>query len=120
TFDCRTAAAAAGGVTTVLDMPNTLPGVDQLDAFDEKLATVSPRARVDFGLWALLRSGSVPDQIDALAEAGAMGFKAFLGYAWRRSKRQVVQGIGGEDPDLEAPPDYGTLARMAPLIARWA
>jgi dihydroorotase-like cyclic amidohydrolase len=119
-FDRLTAAAAAGGTTTVVDMPNTVPGVDRLDAFEDKVATVSGRSRIDFALWGLIRGGSSAEDLDAVAEAGAVGFKAFLGYAWRRGKRQVTQVFGGQDPDLEAPPDYGTLARLAPEVLRWS
>jgi allantoinase len=119
-FDSLTAAAAAGGTTTVVDMPNTIPGVDRLEAFESKLATVSSRARVDFALWGLLRSGSQGEELEALAEAGAVGFKAFLGYAWRRGSGQVTQVFAGDDPDLEPPPDYGTLARLAPQLRRWS
>ena len=114
-----TAAAAAGGVTTVLEMPNTIPAVDSLSRFEDKAELLAGRARVDFGLWALIRAGSRPDDVDALAEAGAIGFKAFLGYAWRRSTGQVTQTFA-PNPELEPPPDYGTLARLAADVSRWS
>ena len=117
-FGTLTAAAAMGGVTTVLDMPNTVPAVDAAGVLEAKAALARPKARVDFGLWALVRSSSTEDQLEALAAAGAVGFKAYLGYSFGVSRKQVLQASEANDPDLEAPPDYGTLARLAPAMAR--
>jgi allantoinase len=116
-FGTLTEAAAMGGVTTVLDMPNTVPGVDSAGVLEAKAALAHAKSRVDFGLWALVRSSSTADQLEALAEAGAIGFKAYLGYAFSLGRKQVMQLLDPDDPDVEAPPDYGTLARLAPVIA---
>lgn len=116
-FGTLTAAAAAGGVTTVIDMPNTVPAVDSAGVLEAKAALAHSRARVDFGLWALIRSTSTPAQLTGLAAAGAVGFKAYLGYAFSLSRKQVLHALEGGDPDLEAPPDYGTLTRLAPTLA---
>jgi dihydroorotase len=117
-FASLTAAAAAGGITTVVDMPNTVPAVENAAVLHEKVDAVSGRAVVDFGLWGLLGEASRPEQVAELLEAGAVGLKAYLGYAVRRSNRQVVYTVELGDPDLEPPPDYGTLARLAPDLAR--
>jgi allantoinase len=117
-FGTLTAAAAMGGVTTVVDMPNTVPAVDAAGVLEAKAALARPKARVDFGLWGLVRSSSTPEQLEALAAAGAVGFKAYLGYAFSVSRKQVLQTYDADDFDLEAPPDYGTLARIAPVVAR--
>jgi allantoinase len=116
-FGTLTAAAAAGGVTTVIDMPNTVPAVDAAGVLESKAALARAKARVDFGLWALIRSTSTPEQLAGLAEAGATGFKAYLGYAYSLSRKQVLHSFAHDDPDLEAPPDYGTLTRLAPALA---
>ncbi|HYM97681.1 MAG TPA: dihydroorotase family protein [Candidatus Sulfotelmatobacter sp.] len=116
-FGTLTAAAAAGGVTTVFDMPNTVPAVDSAGVMEAKAALARSKARVDFGLWGLIRSTSTADQLAAMAEAGAVGFKAYLGYAFSLSRKQVHYQLDLDDPDLESPPDYGTLARLAPVIA---
>jgi allantoinase len=117
-FGSLTAAAAAGGVTTVLDMPNTVPAVDGAGVLESKGALARPKARVDFGLWGLVRSSSTAEQLEGLAEAGAVGFKAYLGYAFSLGRKQVQYSASLDDPDLEPAPDYGTLARLAPLLAR--
>lgn len=117
-FGTLTAAAAAGGVTTVLDMPNTVPAVDSEAVLEAKAALARSKAKVDFGLWGLIRSSSTAEQLEALAAAGAVGFKAYLGYAFSLSRKRVQYSPELDDPDLEAPPDYGTLARLAPVVAR--
>jgi allantoinase len=116
-FGTLTSAAAAGGVTTVIDMPNTVPGVDAAGVLEAKAALAHSKARVDFGLWGLIRSSSTAEQLEGLAQAGAIGFKAYLGYAFSLSRKQVLYSPDAGDPDLEAPPDYGTLLRLAPGIA---
>jgi dihydroorotase len=117
-FGTLTEAAAVGGVTTVLDMPNTVPGVDSAGVLETKAALAHAKSRVDFGLWGLIRSSSTADQLEALADAGAIGFKAYLGYAFSVGHKRVMQTADLDDPDLEAPPDYGTLARLAPVVAQ--
>jgi allantoinase len=117
-FASLTAAAAAGGVTTVLDMPNTLPGVADAEVFAAKREAVAAKAMVDYGLWAMLRSSSSEEQVGGLAAAGAIGFKAFLGYAVRRSTGQVLYEPGAAIKDLEPPASYGTIARLAAALAQ--
>ena len=117
-FTSLSAAALAGGVTTVLDMPNNVPAPDTGEALQLKAAFVGDRAGVNFGLWGLIRSSSTADQLRSLAEAGAIGFKAYLGYAYRHSLRSVTYSpAAAGDPDLEAPPSYDTLDRLGPVLA---
>lgn len=113
-----TSAAAVGGVTTVLDMPNTVPAVDSPDVFADKARIAGSRALVDFGLWGLVRSSSTPEAIAGLLDAGAVGLKAFLGYAYHRGRRAVTYTVILDDPELEAPPGYDTIARLGPVLAR--
>jgi dihydroorotase len=72
------AAAAIGGVTTVFDMPNTVPPTDSRENFNRKLEAASAKSIVDFGLYGLLGEHNL-DRLPELAEAGAIGFKLFLG-----------------------------------------
>lgn len=117
-FGTLTAAAAAGGVTTVVDMPNTVPAVDSAGVLEAKAALARRKARVDFGFWGLIRMSSTEEQMEELAAAGATGFKAYLGYAFSIDRKQVVHGLDVAVPGIEPPPDYGTLARLAPTLAR--
>src|SRR5437588_2647011 len=112
-FGSLTAAAAAGGVTTVLDMPNTLPGVADAPALETKRAALAGKAAVDYGLWGLLRSSSTAEQVRDLAAAGAIGFKAYLAHSVQVTTGTVQSTPGGLHPDLEPPASYGTIARLA-------
>jgi allantoinase len=72
------AALAAGGYTSFIDMPlNNLPVTTTVEAFDLKLAAMKRSARIDFGLWGGLLPGNL-DQLEGLVERGVMGFKAFM------------------------------------------
>jgi allantoinase len=77
-FDSATRAAAAGGVTTIVDMPlNSVPPTVTVDALRTKQAAARDRVHVDVGFW----GGAVPDHLGDLAalhEAGVFGFKCFL------------------------------------------
>lgn len=77
-FATATAAAAAGGVTTVIDMPlNSLPPTLDPGALAIKRAAAIGVNRVDVGFW----GGAVPEnlgELGALWEAGVFGFKCFL------------------------------------------
>ena len=77
-FATATRAAAAGGVTTILDMPlNSVPATTSVAALEAKRAAADGQCSVDVGFWA----GAVPDSLGHLAElweAGAYGFKCFL------------------------------------------
>jgi allantoinase len=77
-FATATTAAAAGGVTTVLDMPlNSIPATTSVEALNIKRVAADGQARIDLGFWA----GAVPESLGHLAElhaAGVFGFKCFL------------------------------------------
>jgi allantoinase len=78
-FQTGTSGAAGGGYTTVLEMPQTQPLVDSVETFEDKRATVSPKAVVDFGLYCALVPNNATD-VDTLrniARAGAIAFKGF-------------------------------------------
>lgn len=76
-FDTGTAAAAAGGITTIFEMPPAHVGIATVDLLVERAQTVQPRARVDFGLFAGASHQNL-DEIAGLARAGAIGFKTYL------------------------------------------
>jgi allantoinase len=77
-FETATRAAAAGGVTTIVDMPlNSIPPTTTLAGFEEKLAAAEDKCTVDVAFW----GGVVPGNVDELApliQRGVRGFKCFL------------------------------------------
>ncbi|NWG24458.1 MAG: allantoinase AllB [Pseudorhodoplanes sp.] len=73
-----TAAAAFGGVTTVFDMPNTIPPTATAESLAEKHAIASSKAHVDYGLYGLLGEETIA-HVGALIEGGVIGFKLYMG-----------------------------------------
>jgi dihydroorotase len=73
-----TRAAVFGGVTTVLDMPNTVPPTATVEAAEQKLALASRSAYCDFGILGLL--GESEEPVASLVASGlVVGLKCFLG-----------------------------------------
>lgn len=77
-FSSATRAAAAGGVTTILDMPlNSIPATVSVAALEEKRSAARGKCAIDVGFW----GGAIPDNIPDLRplhDAGVFGFKCFL------------------------------------------
>ncbi|MEU8050635.1 MULTISPECIES: allantoinase AllB [Micromonospora] len=77
-FASATRAAAAGGVTTLVDMPlNSVPPTVTVAALETKRAAARGRCHVDVGFWGGVVPGNLGDLV-ALRRAGVFGFKAFL------------------------------------------
>jgi allantoinase len=77
-FATATRAAAAGGVTTLVDMPlNSIPPTTTLAGFREKLAAARGQCYVDVGFWGGVVPGNT-GELSALFDAGVVGFKCFL------------------------------------------
>ena len=77
-FETGSAAAAMGGITMVADMPNTIPVTSTVESFTEKANIAREKSYVDFALFALLNNDNL-NEIAGLKDAGALGFKVFLG-----------------------------------------
>jgi allantoinase len=95
TFVTETEAAAAGGVTTVLEMPISTPGCARTDILESRKALGQAQALVNFGLYGapgLLDRG----EIMGMAEAGACGFKVFT-HATPKGREDEFLGICIED-----------------------
>ena len=77
-FDTATRAAAAGGVTTLVDMPlNSVPATTTVAALHAKVDAARAQCHVDVGFWGGVVPGNAGD-LDPLVDAGARGFKCFL------------------------------------------
>ncbi len=133
-FDTATRAAAAGGVTTIVDMPlNSLPPTVSVAALETKRRAARGRCHVDVGFW----GGAIPGnlaELRPLHEAGAFGVKCFLSpsgvaefpaldRAGLADALAEVASFGGllivhaEDPALLADPDgpkYADFLRSRP------
>lgn len=87
-FETATRAAAAGGVTTLVDMPlNCVPETIDVGALEAKRNAAQRKAWVDWAAWGGVVRGNAA-ALPALARAGVAGFKCFLihsgieGFAW--------------------------------------
>jgi allantoinase len=77
-FSTATRAAAAGGVTTLIEMPlNSVPATTSAEAFRAKLAATAGKLHVDAGFWGGVIPGNTAE-LRPLWEAGVFGFKCFL------------------------------------------
>ncbi len=77
-FRTATRAAAAGGITTVLDMPlNSIPPTTTLAAFKTKSQEARKQCSVDFGLWGGVIPGNL-SELEPMIREGIWGFKTFL------------------------------------------
>ena len=77
-FDSGTRAAAAGGITTVVDMPlDSVPVTVTVEALAAKVAAAAGRSHVDIGFWGGVTPGNI-GQLKDLHDRGVLGFKCFL------------------------------------------
>jgi allantoinase len=73
-----TLAAAAGGITTIIEMPlNSIPVTTSVMALNEKIAATEGKCWVDVGFWGGIVPGNLGD-VEPLLDAGCFGFKCFL------------------------------------------
>jgi allantoinase len=77
-FESATLSAAAGGITTLVDMPlNSIPATTTVAALEDKRRAATGRCHVDVAFWGGVVPGNA-GEIERLARAGVRGFKAFL------------------------------------------
>lgn len=102
-FDTATRAAAAGGVTTIIDMPlNSVPATTSVGALHAKVEAAVSQSHVDVGFWGGVVPGNA-EELDSLVDAGVRGFKCFL----------VPSGV----PEFEAV-NEADLRLALPILAR--
>jgi len=98
-FETATRAAAAGGVTTLVDMPlNGIPATTTVAAFEAKRRAAEGRCHVDVGFWGGVVPANARD-LEPLARAGVLGFKCFLS----PSGVDEFQHVGERDLRLAMP-----------------
>ena len=94
-FNTGSRAAVAGGITTVVDMPNVIPPTADVSAFDLKVSCLRGKSFVDVAVLAVVLNTNLK-QLIPLHKAGVIGYKVFLG--------ETVGGIPAPDdgPLIEA------------------
>lgn len=102
-FETATSAAAAGGITTLIEMPlNASPVTTTAKAFDEKVAAAKNKLYTNCGFWGGVIPGNA-NEIEKLIDKGVFGFKAFLTH----SGVDEFPNVSEED-----------LRKVMPIIAR--
>jgi allantoinase len=118
-FAHATRAAAAGGVTTILVMPNAVPPVTDALSLRRRAQEHAAVAFVDFGLWGLSLGVANLDDIGALFVEGAVGVKLFWGYALDRQTKRLVYNTDDAAPgDVIPPAQTGEVMRLFEEVAR--
>jgi allantoinase len=126
-FASATRAAAAGGVTTLVDMPlNSIPSTTDVAALAVKRQVAAGKVTVDTGFW----GGAVPENLNDLEQlwdAGVFGFKCFLAHSGldeyppldRQQMVEAMRTIAGFGGLLIVHAEDGpTLAEQAPPTGR--
>ncbi len=75
-FSSGSKAAVAGGVTTVVDMPNNHPPISTEESLKNKFKTISGKSYVDFGVFGLILANL--DKLNSLVEGGVLGLKIYM------------------------------------------
>jgi allantoinase len=113
-FETGTRAAAAGGVTTIVDMPlNSVPATVDASAFGAKMQAARGRCAIDVGFWGGVVPGNA-SALEPLVARGVLGFKCFLS----PSGVAEFEHVGERDLEIALP----ILARLGvPLLvhAEW-
>jgi allantoinase len=118
-FAHSTRAAAAGGVTTLCEMPNAIPPVTSADILEQRAAQHARVAHVDFGLWGMALGQENLGDIAGLFRAGAIGVKLFWGYALHRQTHVLVYNLADVPAeDLIPPPGNGDVLELCREVAR--
>ena len=93
-FKTGSMAAANGGFTFVMDMPNTLPKTNTYKAFKDKLEMANSKSVVNFGL----HSGhSSFEEMERILELNPMSFKVFMDLESDESLREIFKNISNLD-----------------------
>lgn len=79
-FGTETRRAAAGGITTIMEHPLSLPPTSTAERVRDKVRLADAKAYVDFGLWGAIIPESL-DHLEAMRDAGVRGFKAFMPFS---------------------------------------
>jgi allantoinase len=118
-FATATRAAAAGGITTLVDMPlDSVPTTVSAGALQVKRTAASGQCHVDVGFWGGVIPGNGPE-LAPLADAGVTGFKCFLADSGSPdfppvSPAQMTEALGLPKAPKRQPQSRQPLAAVMP------
>ncbi|MBR5344169.1 MAG: dihydroorotase [Oscillospiraceae bacterium] len=111
-FAHSSAAGAAGGVTTILEMPNSNPAVYCADNLLDLAGVLSPKAFTDYGIWGLCLGPVNNGELTALRDAGAVALKFFWGYAVDLNSYQLIYNYRDGMENVLPPLDDGQVYQL--------
>jgi allantoinase len=117
-FFHSTQAAAAGGVTTVFEMPNTNPPINNAENFHKQADNLKSKAFVDFGIWGICLGHLNLQEYQSLQQAGVIGFKFFWGYAVHSKTFQLMYNYKPGMEDVIPPFTDGQVYQMFEEVAK--
>lgn len=117
-FEHGTRAAAVGGMTTVLEMPNTNPPTTEIANMQAKIARFESKAYVDYGLWGLCLGEANNHELPKLQRAGVIAFKFFWGYAFDKRNFQLVYDFKPGMNDIIPPLDNGEVFELFETVGK--
>jgi allantoinase len=117
-FYHSTQAAAAGGITTLFEMPNVNPPINNAENFYRQVENLQKKAHVNFGIWGICLGRLNLNDIQALNEAGVIGFKYFWGYAINMEPFQLIYNYSPDMAHVFPPSDDGEVFEMFEEVAK--
>lgn len=113
-----TRAAALGGITTIIEMPNAVPAVSDAERFQAQQANLASKAYIDFAMWALCLGKLNNQKLKEMDELGAAGFKFFWGYAINKENYGLVYNYDKDDKNVIPPLDDGEIYTIFEEMAK--
>lgn len=117
-FYHSTQAAAAGGITTVFDMPNVVPAIYNVENLKKQIENLTPKAHVDFAIWGLCLGDLNNKDIQELSQAGVAAFKFFWGYAINSRTYQLIYNYDSSMKDVIPPLGDGDVYKIFKEVAK--
>lgn len=117
-FYHSTQAAAAGGITTVFEMPNVVPAIYNADNLKKQIDNLTPKAHVDFAIWGLCLGNLNNKDILELSRAGVIAFKFFWGYAVNSKTYQLIYNYDSSMKDVIPPFGDGDVYNIFKEVAK--
>ncbi len=111
-------AAAAGGITSIFEMPNTNPPINNVENLQKQVQNLSEKAHVDFGIWAICLGNLNVAEVSSLHEAGVIGFKFFWGYAVHSQTFQLMYNYKEGEENVIPPFKDGEVLDMFREVAK--
>ncbi|MEG1773009.1 MAG: dihydroorotase [Clostridia bacterium] len=111
-------AGAVSGFTTIYEMPNCNPAVYNVEMLNSLINCITKKAHVDFGVWGLCLGDLNINELEALSEAGVVGFKFFWGYAIDSKNYQLIYNYRDGMENVIPPLSHAEIFRMFQRISK--